>query len=346
MARARAAAIARAEYWPGFVDVLTNLLLVFIFLLSIFALVQFLLSREISGKDTVLDRLNAQIAELTEMLALEKAGNARPRPTTLDHAAGEPRRRQASATGCRACSTARPTPPIAAGDRVAALDQRTRRREAGQPAGARPGRTAQPADLGAPPPDRRARRRRSTPRRIARQGEPDPDRRSRPPAERRAGPARPGAVALPLRLLRPAARDPRRPARHPGRRRPLRLPVGGAVRHRLRPDQRRTAQVELDKLAEAISELTTEIPPTSPGCCASTATPTSGRSPAPPAASARTGTCRRRAPSRSCSTSIDKGIPPDHLVAAGFGEFQPLEEGDSEEALAKNRRIELKLTEQ
>ncbi len=65
--------VARAEYWPSFVDVLTNLLLVFIFLLSIFALVQFLLSREITGRDTVLQRLNAQIAQLTEMLALEKA---------------------------------------------------------------------------------------------------------------------------------------------------------------------------------------------------------------------------------------------------------------------------------
>src|SRR6185295_5698780 len=63
----------RADYWPSFVDVLTNLLLVFIFLLSIFALVQFLLSREISGRDTVLQRLNAQIAELTELLAMEKA---------------------------------------------------------------------------------------------------------------------------------------------------------------------------------------------------------------------------------------------------------------------------------
>ena len=67
---------ARSDYWPSFVDVLTNLLLVFIFLLSIFALVQFLLSREITGKDTVLQRLNAQIAELTEMLALEKASKS------------------------------------------------------------------------------------------------------------------------------------------------------------------------------------------------------------------------------------------------------------------------------
>ncbi len=75
MARSRRT-VARAEYWPSFVDVLTNLLLVFIFLLSIFALVQFLLSREITGKDTVLQRLNAQIAELTEMLALERASKS------------------------------------------------------------------------------------------------------------------------------------------------------------------------------------------------------------------------------------------------------------------------------
>ncbi len=42
---------------------------------------------------------------------------------------------------------------------------------------------------------------------------------------------------------------------------------------------------------------------------------------------------------------ITQGIPAERLVAAGFGEFQPLEPGDSDEARAKNRRIELKLTE-
>lgn len=38
-------------------------------------------------------------------------------------------------------------------------------------------------------------------------------------------------------------------------------------------------------------------------------------------------------------------LPPDHLAAMGFGEFQPIAEGSSPEALAANRRIELKLTE-
>ena len=42
---------------------------------------------------------------------------------------------------------------------------------------------------------------------------------------------------------------------------------------------------------------------------------------------------------------ITKGIPPERLAAAGFGEFQPIDPGQDEEALARNRRIELKLTE-
>lgn len=41
----------------------------------------------------------------------------------------------------------------------------------------------------------------------------------------------------------------------------------------------------------------------------------------------------------------DLGFPPDRLAAAGFGEFQPVAQGDSPEARAQNRRIELKLTE-
>jgi chemotaxis protein MotB len=42
---------------------------------------------------------------------------------------------------------------------------------------------------------------------------------------------------------------------------------------------------------------------------------------------------------------ISKGVPPQRLVAAGFGEFQPLDGDRTEEAYARNRRIELKLTE-
>jgi chemotaxis protein MotB len=42
---------------------------------------------------------------------------------------------------------------------------------------------------------------------------------------------------------------------------------------------------------------------------------------------------------------IDQGIPPDRLSAAGFGEYQPLDPGNTEAAFSRNRRIELKLTE-
>lgn len=38
------------------------------------------------------------------------------------------------------------------------------------------------------------------------------------------------------------------------------------------------------------------------------------------------------------------GFPPGRLAAAGFGEFQPLDPGNTPEARARNRRIELKLT--
>ena len=62
-----------APYWPGFVDAMAQLLLVITFLLSVFMTAQFLLAREISGEDSALGQLRSQIAELTQLLALEKS---------------------------------------------------------------------------------------------------------------------------------------------------------------------------------------------------------------------------------------------------------------------------------
>jgi chemotaxis protein MotB len=62
------------NYWPGFVDTLSTLILGIIFLLTVFVVVQFYLQQEVAGKDTALTRLNAQIAQLTELLGLEKTG--------------------------------------------------------------------------------------------------------------------------------------------------------------------------------------------------------------------------------------------------------------------------------
>src|SRR5664280_10237 len=64
------------NYWPGFVDALSTLILSIIFILTVFVVVQFYLQQEVAGKDTALTRLNAQIAQLTELLSLEKTGKA------------------------------------------------------------------------------------------------------------------------------------------------------------------------------------------------------------------------------------------------------------------------------
>ncbi len=64
------------DYWPGFVDALAALLVVIIFLLVVFVLAQVFLSQALSGRDEALQRLTTQINELTELLSLERQGNA------------------------------------------------------------------------------------------------------------------------------------------------------------------------------------------------------------------------------------------------------------------------------
>ena len=64
-----------SEIWPGFVDALASLLMVIIFLLMIFVLAQFLLTEAISGRDAALVRLQSQIDELADLLALERGAN-------------------------------------------------------------------------------------------------------------------------------------------------------------------------------------------------------------------------------------------------------------------------------
>src|SRR5450755_1685266 len=60
------------NYWPGFVDALSTLILSIIFILTVFVVVQFYLQQEIAGKDAALGQLNAQIAQLTDLLSMEK----------------------------------------------------------------------------------------------------------------------------------------------------------------------------------------------------------------------------------------------------------------------------------
>ena len=61
-----------ADIWPGFVDALATLLMVIIFLLMLFVVAQFYLADALSGKDEALERLNREVAQLSDLLALEE----------------------------------------------------------------------------------------------------------------------------------------------------------------------------------------------------------------------------------------------------------------------------------
>ena len=58
--------------WPGFVDGFATLLMVIIFMLLVFVLAQFFLNQAISGRDEALQKLEGQVSELSELLALER----------------------------------------------------------------------------------------------------------------------------------------------------------------------------------------------------------------------------------------------------------------------------------
>lgn len=70
--------------WPGFVDALSSLLLVIIFLLSMFVLAQFFLGQALTGRDQALAELRGQVAQLGNLLKLEKQANTSLRKNLAD----------------------------------------------------------------------------------------------------------------------------------------------------------------------------------------------------------------------------------------------------------------------
>jgi chemotaxis protein MotB len=64
------------DIWPGFVDGLAALLMVVIFVLLLFSIGEFFLTDALVGRDQALDRLRANIAQLTETLGLERSERA------------------------------------------------------------------------------------------------------------------------------------------------------------------------------------------------------------------------------------------------------------------------------
>ena len=72
----RTGARFQASIWPGFVDAMTGLLLVLMFVLTIFMVVQFVLTEQISGQETELDELSSEVAALAQALGLEQRTTA------------------------------------------------------------------------------------------------------------------------------------------------------------------------------------------------------------------------------------------------------------------------------
>src|SRR6056297_2203170 len=72
----RASSRMSGAIWPGFVDAITSLLMVMIFVLSIFMIVQYVLSEEITNQDDELNSLNARLNVLADALGLEEARSA------------------------------------------------------------------------------------------------------------------------------------------------------------------------------------------------------------------------------------------------------------------------------
>jgi chemotaxis protein MotB len=334
--------VGRSEYWPSFVDVLTNLLLVFVFLLSIFALMQFLLSREVSTKDEVMARLNAQIAELTELLALERAstGEVNENIVTLEAslAAAESERER-----LRGLLDSQSDAANSAGDRVAQLSAELEdQNQVTQRALAQVELLNQQIS---------ALRRQIAALEDALNASEVRDRESQTKIS-----------DLGRRLNVALAQRVQELSRY-------RSDFFGRLREILgdRPDIRIVGDrfvfqsevffatgsdeigaeglEELDKLAAAIVQLNQEIPADIPWVLRIDGH-TDKRPITNPDGRFRTNWDLSAARAISVVQHlIADGVPSDRLVAAGFGEFQPIEDGETEEAFGKNRRIELKLTE-
>jgi len=340
LARARRAD-RRIDYWPGFVDALSTLLLTFMFLLSVFVLAQFLLSREISGKDEVLNRLNSQINELTQLLALEKSNTQDAQDSLANLQASlsateaeKSRLEQLLAKGAGAGEAANARADALSGelDAEKQISQRA---------------LSQVEILNQ---QIAALRKQIAALEDALQVSEEKDKESN---TKIADLGRRLNVALAQRVqelnryrsdffgrLREILSD-RENIRIVGDRfvfqSEVLFPTGS--------DQINDAgQVEMKKLAGAIIELQKEIPPE-----INWVLRVDGHTDNIPLS----GTGRYKdnwelSTARATSVVkflIENGVPPERLVAAGFGEFQPLDPADTDEARSKNRRIELKLTE-
>jgi chemotaxis protein MotB len=327
-------------YWPGFVDAMAQLLLVITFLLSVFMIAQFLLAREITGQDTVLSTLRGQIAELTELLALERSAKSEVE-TTLSALTDDLMASRAEQSRLQGLMDSLDERRTSAGSRVSELESKLAQ-ERGIASDALAEVELLNQQLGA----------------LRRQLAVLSD--ALEASEERQRESKTQIADLGRRLNSALAQRVQELARFRseffGR---LRTILSQRSDIRIVGDRfvfqsevlfpKGSASInpagvqEIAKLAAAITELETEIPSDIAWVLR-----VDGHTDNDPIRSATFQSNWELSSARAIAVVrllIDNGVSPNRLVAAGFGEFQPIDPGDSEEAKARNRRIELKLTE-
>jgi chemotaxis protein MotB len=340
MAVARARRDAGMNYWPGFVDALSTLILGIVFLLTVFVVVQFYLTQEVTGKDTALSRLNAQIASLTELLSLEKSGKI-----SLEEQLAQLRSSLATAEGERDRYKG-----LYDGAGAGAADAQGRATElAGQLDAEKKLTIRALAQVEVLNQQIAALRRQLAALEAALDVAEKKDKDAQSQIQR-LGERLNLALAQRVQELQAYRSDffgrlrvilgNRPDVRIVGDRfvfqSELFFDTGQAV---LKPEGR----AELDKVASAVTELAAKIPAEIAWVLR-----VDGHTDVRAINSAQFKNNWELSSARAISVVqylISKGIPPQRLVAAGFGEFQPIDVEKTEEAYSRNRRIELKLTE-
>jgi chemotaxis protein MotB len=328
------------NYWPGFVDMLSTLLLVVIFLMSMFMVTNYIITQASSGKDTMLSRLNRQLSELTELLALERSQKD------------------------------------SAEDNLAALqatllnkDKETQRLTGllGDASGLTENAKGRVEILGTKLKDQRnitndalakvellnqqlaALRLQLAVLNEALEASEAKDEASQTKIAN-LGQRLNVALALKVQQLARYRSD------FFGK---LREALGSREDFEIVGDRfvfpsdvlfdpgsaelKPAAATQLNKLSTALKEIEGNIPPDLAWVMR-----VDGHTDITPINSAEFPSNWELSSARAISVVrylMDQGISPEHLVAAGFGEFQPIDSGESDQALAKNRRIELKITE-
>ncbi|CAN7625443.1 hypothetical protein ASC89_15550 [Devosia sp. Root413D1] len=328
------------NYWPGFVDALSSLLLVIIFLLSLFMLSQFFLGQEISGKDTAMSRLNAQIAELTELLQLEKVNSSDLESTiatlsaTLTSATTERDQMAAQLAGLGAGGDGKDA-TIAQLESDLTAQQDLSREAAAQVALLNQQLAALRTQLAALEQALQASEATDTENRtqIADLGR----RLNLALAQRVQDLSRYRSDFFgKLRQVLEGRADVRVVGDRFVFQSEVLFDAGEAA---ISPE----GQTELAKLGAAIKELQTQIP-----ADVNWVLRIDGHTDKRPINTPEFPSNWELSAARAISVAkylITQGVPANRLVPAGFGEFSPIDPGDSDEAYRRNRRIEFKLTE-